>query len=83
MQECFESKDIGMLQEVVAKMDPKEAEHHIKRCIDSGASYRSTNIITVLSATSVKSPPTFSQRKVAVGVRSLSSRLRSSFYQGL
>ncbi|KAF6026518.1 CDC37 [Bugula neritina] len=36
MQACFESKDIGMLQEVVAKMDPKDAEYHIKRCIDSG-----------------------------------------------
>ena len=36
MQACFEAKDIGLLQEVVAKMDPKEAEYHIKRCVDSG-----------------------------------------------
>lgn len=36
MQKCFEEKDIGMLQEVIAKMDPKDAEYHIKRCVDSG-----------------------------------------------
>jgi len=36
MQACFEAKDIGLLQEVVAKMDPKEAQYHIKRCVDSG-----------------------------------------------
>ncbi|XP_067950733.1 hsp90 co-chaperone Cdc37-like [Watersipora subatra] len=36
MQECFEAKDIGLLQKVVSEMDPKEAEYHIKRCVDSG-----------------------------------------------
>ena len=39
MQKCFEEKDIGMLQEVVAKMKPEDAEYHIKRCIDSGKCY--------------------------------------------
>lgn len=36
MQKCFESRDIGMLQDVVMKMPKEEAEYHIKRCIDSG-----------------------------------------------
>ena len=36
MQECFDKKDIGMLQDLVAKMDKKEAEYHIRRCVDSG-----------------------------------------------
>lgn len=36
LQECFEKKDIPLLQEVVAKMNKEEAEYHIKRCIDSG-----------------------------------------------
>lgn len=36
MQECFEQKDIQMLQEVIGKMDKTEAEYHIKRCVDSG-----------------------------------------------
>lgn len=36
MKECFEKKDIQLLQEVVTQMPKEEAEHHIKRCIDSG-----------------------------------------------
>ena len=36
MQDCFEQKDIGLLQKVIAEMDPKEAEYHMKRCVDSG-----------------------------------------------
>ncbi|XP_004071400.1 hsp90 co-chaperone Cdc37 [Oryzias latipes] len=36
MQKCFDEKDIQMLQEVISKMDPTEAKHHMKRCIDSG-----------------------------------------------
>ena len=36
MQKCFESKDIGSLQDVIAKMDPKDAAHHMQRCVDSG-----------------------------------------------
>ena len=36
MQECFEKKDIGMLQKLVAGMEKKDAEYHIKRCVDSG-----------------------------------------------
>jgi cell division cycle protein 37 len=36
LQECFESKDIAMLQEAVLKLPKEEAEYHIKRCIDSG-----------------------------------------------
>ncbi|PWA17625.1 hsp90 co-chaperone Cdc37 [Gambusia affinis] len=36
MQKCFDDKDIQMLQDVISKMDPTEAKHHMKRCIDSG-----------------------------------------------
>ncbi|XP_060882264.1 hsp90 co-chaperone Cdc37 [Labrus mixtus] len=36
MQKCFDEKDIGMLQEVISKMDPTEAKVHMKKCIDSG-----------------------------------------------
>jgi cell division cycle protein 37 len=36
LQECFEKKDIGMLQEAVTKLSKEDAEYHIKRCIDSG-----------------------------------------------
>lgn len=36
MKECFEKKDIQLLQDVVAQMPKEEAETHIKRCIDSG-----------------------------------------------
>uniref|UniRef100_A0A671V4U5 Hsp90 co-chaperone Cdc37 n=2 Tax=Sparus aurata TaxID=8175 RepID=A0A671V4U5_SPAAU len=36
MQKCFDEKDIGMLQEVISKMDPTEAKVHMKRCIESG-----------------------------------------------
>ena len=46
MQKCFEEKDIGMLQEVVAKMKPEDAEYHIKRCIDSGKCYYMSNSAT-------------------------------------
>jgi len=36
MQEAFESRDIGMLKAVLLKMDQKDAEYHMKRCVDSG-----------------------------------------------
>lgn len=36
MQKCFESRDIGSLQEAVAKMPEEEAKYHMKRCVDSG-----------------------------------------------
>lgn len=36
MQKCFDDKDIQMLQDAISKMDPTEAKHHMKRCIDSG-----------------------------------------------
>lgn len=36
LQQCFESRDIGMLQQAVLDMPKEEAEYHIKRCIDSG-----------------------------------------------
>lgn len=36
MKECFETKDIGLLQKVVMGLPKEEAEHHMKRCVDSG-----------------------------------------------
>ena len=36
MKECFEKKDIGLLQKVVTEMPKEDAEYHIKRCVDSG-----------------------------------------------
>lgn len=36
LQECFEKKDIPLLKKVISEMDPKEAEEHMKRCVDSG-----------------------------------------------
>lgn len=36
LQKCFESRDIGLLQETISKMPPDEASRHIKRCVDSG-----------------------------------------------
>lgn len=36
LKECFESQDIAKLQDTISKMDEKEAQYHLKRCIDSG-----------------------------------------------
>lgn len=36
MQEAFESRDVDRLKQVLLKMDPKDAEYHMKRCVDSG-----------------------------------------------
>ncbi|XP_033629143.1 hsp90 co-chaperone Cdc37-like [Asterias rubens] len=36
LQACFESKDISLLQKMIGDMEPSEAEHHMKRCVDSG-----------------------------------------------
>lgn len=36
MRQCFEERDIGMLQKVILELPKEEAEYHIKRCIDSG-----------------------------------------------
>lgn len=36
LQECFISQDVNKIKEVIAKMDPAEAEYHMKRCVDSG-----------------------------------------------
>ena len=36
LQKCFEQRDIALLQEVIAKMEPEEARRHIQRCVDSG-----------------------------------------------
>ncbi|XP_032868187.1 hsp90 co-chaperone Cdc37 [Amblyraja radiata] len=36
MKNCFDAKDIQLLQDVISKIDPTEAKYHMQRCIDSG-----------------------------------------------
>ena len=36
LKECFASRSIPRLQEVLAKMPKEESAYHMKRCIDSG-----------------------------------------------
>jgi len=36
LQECFDTKDIQMLQDALTTMPEEEARYHLKRCIDSG-----------------------------------------------
>lgn len=36
LQECFESRDVAQLQEVLSKMPREEAAQHLDRCIKSG-----------------------------------------------
>jgi len=36
MQEAFESRDVEKLKQALMKLDPKDAEYHMKRCVDSG-----------------------------------------------
>lgn len=36
LQQCFESRDVSLLQEVLSKMPREEAAYHLDRCIKSG-----------------------------------------------
>jgi cell division cycle protein 37 len=36
VQECFDKKDIPMLQKVLGELPEEEARYHLKRCVDSG-----------------------------------------------
>ena len=36
MQDAFESRDTDQLRSALMEMDPKDAEYHMKRCVDSG-----------------------------------------------
>lgn len=36
LKKCFESQDIGLLQETISKMNEEDAKYHMKRCVDSG-----------------------------------------------
>ncbi|ELT99118.1 hypothetical protein CAPTEDRAFT_183144 [Capitella teleta] len=36
LQDCFESKDVSLLQKAIAEMPKEEAAYHMKRCVDSG-----------------------------------------------
>lgn len=36
LQDCFESRNIALLQETISKMPEDEARYHLKRCVDSG-----------------------------------------------
>merc|ERR1719369_1680909 len=36
MRKCFESQDIGLLQQVIKEMPEEQARYHMKRCVESG-----------------------------------------------
>lgn len=36
LKDCFEKKDIGMLQKAILELPKEEAEYHMKRCVESG-----------------------------------------------
>jgi cell division cycle protein 37 len=36
MVRAFESRDVDQLKEALMKLEPEEAEYHMKRCVDSG-----------------------------------------------
>jgi cell division cycle protein 37 len=36
MVKAFESRDVEQLKEALLKLDPEQAEYHMKRCVDSG-----------------------------------------------
>lgn len=36
LKKCFESQNIALLQETIAKMEEEQARYHMKRCVDSG-----------------------------------------------
>ena len=36
LKECFETKDVALLKEVIANMSREDATYHMKRCVDSG-----------------------------------------------
>lgn len=36
LQQCFESRNIELLQETISKLPEEEAKYHLKRCVDSG-----------------------------------------------
>ncbi|KAG8441325.1 hypothetical protein GDO86_006890 [Hymenochirus boettgeri] len=36
LQKCFDTKDIQMLQDTISTMEPTEAKHYMKQCVDSG-----------------------------------------------
>ena len=36
LKECFETRNVALLQEVLDKLPKEEAAYHMKRCVDSG-----------------------------------------------
>lgn len=36
LKQCFESRDISLLQDAITKLPEEEARYHMKRCVDSG-----------------------------------------------
>ena len=36
LKECFESRNVAKLQEVLSKLSREDAAYHMKRCVDSG-----------------------------------------------
>lgn len=36
LKKCFESQNVALLQETIAKMNEEDARYHMKRCVESG-----------------------------------------------
>ena len=36
LKECFETKNVPMLQQVLSNLPKEEAAYHMQRCVDSG-----------------------------------------------
>lgn len=36
LKQCFETQNIQLLQDTIAKMNEEDARYHMKRCVDSG-----------------------------------------------
>lgn len=36
LRECFDTRNVELLQETISKMDEEDAKYHMKRCVDSG-----------------------------------------------
>lgn len=36
LQECFETRNIELLQKAISELPEDQAKYHLKRCVDSG-----------------------------------------------
>ncbi|XP_006818504.1 hsp90 co-chaperone Cdc37-like isoform X1 [Saccoglossus kowalevskii] len=56
LQKCFESKDIELLQKTLQEMEVKEAQYHMKRCVDSGMWVPDATTAHLLDDTATEEP---------------------------